>query len=754
MLLNMRFYPNLNWKNSAAIEFVTIKNNIKPMKQLAILFLLLGMLGQSHAQVNDKVKTTFQTSREWRPTIDNRADAVMVYGVGGNPSDKSRRIPFEERVKSWKDRGYITHFMTGIAWGEYQDYFTGEWDGEQHLDEGQVTAKGDTIWHGRMVPYIVPTQNFLKYLKEKHVKRVIDAGIDAIFMEEPEFWARAGYSEAFKREWKSYYGFDWRPQHESPENTYLSNKLKYWLYYNALNEVFTYAKEYGKTKGMDVKCYVPTHSLVNYSQWMIVSPEASLASLPSVDGYIAQVWTGTAREPNYFNGTEKERVFETAFLEYGSMESMTAPTGRKMFFLTDPIEDRPRDWVDYKKNYEATFTAQLLYPKITGYEVMPWPERIYEGLYKTSADSDKKEHIPRHYSTQMQVMINSLNAMPQSDTKVSGSSGISVLMSNSLMFQRFPTHAGYDDPQLANFYGQALPFLKRGVPIKTVHLENVGYKEALAETKVLLMTYANMKPMDIESHQHLADWVKSGGALVYSGSDQDPFQSVQEWWNTKGNNYASPSDHLFELMNIPVAAKEGMYKYGKGTVAIIRKDPKEFVIKADNSQQLLDVVKNLYEKQAKAGKLIFKNSFYLQRGVYDLVAVLEESVSNQPYNISGNLIDLYDPQLPILTTKEVQPGEQCLFLNIDRVKDKQQPQVLAAASRAYDEKITRNSYSYLAKSPINTTNISRVLLPQKPKSLMVDNKEVLATENWDQRTKTYLLGFENNPDGVSVVFNW
>ena len=68
---------------------------------------------------------------------------------------------------------------------------------------------------------------------------------------------------------------------------------------------------------------------------MIVSPEASLASMACVDGYIAQIWTGTSREPNYYNGVAKERVFETAFLEYGSMESMTAPTGRKIFFLTD-----------------------------------------------------------------------------------------------------------------------------------------------------------------------------------------------------------------------------------------------------------------------------------------------------------------------------------------------------------------------------------------------------------------------------------
>lgn len=176
---------------------------------------------------------------------------------------------------------------------------------------------------------------------------------------------------------------------------------------------------------MDVRCYIPTHSLVNYSQWSIVSPEASLASLPCVDGYIAQVWTGTSREPNLYNGMMKERVFETAYLEYGSMASMTAPTRRQMYFLTDPIEDRAQDWEDYKKNYQATFVAQLFYPQIADYEIMPWPERVYEGLYRVSADSDERAIIPRFYSTQMHIMVNSLNSMPLSDNKLSGSHGTS-----------------------------------------------------------------------------------------------------------------------------------------------------------------------------------------------------------------------------------------------------------------------------------------------------------------------------------------
>ena len=190
---------------------------------------------------------------------------------------------------------------------------------------------------------------------------------------------------------------------------------------------------------MDVHCYVPTHSLVNYAQWQIVSPEASLASLSCIDGYIAQVWTGTSRAANFYNGKQKEHVFETAFLEYGCMESMTAPTGRKIFFLTDPIEDQPRDWEDYKYNYQATFTAQLLYPHMNNYEVLPWPSRIYEGLYNVSANSEEKAHIPRFYSTKMQIMINTLNNMPLSNNEVSGSQGISVLMANSLMFQRSPS---------------------------------------------------------------------------------------------------------------------------------------------------------------------------------------------------------------------------------------------------------------------------------------------------------------------------
>ena len=709
------------------------------MKKTLIVAGMMCCCLMAHSQ---DVKTTFQTSGQWKPLTDIRADAVMVYSTSSRP-----KLSFRERVETWRKKGYIAHFMTGIAWGNYADYFSGKWDGKPHMDEGQKDVHGDTIIHNPGVPYIVPSLNYLKYFKETQIKPVIDAGISDIFLEEPEFWANAGYSESFKREWKEYYGFEWRPQHLSAENTYLSNKLKYHLYYRALDEVFTFAKEYGRQKGMEVRCYVPTHSLVNYSMWNIVSPEASLASMENCDGYIAQVWTGTSRVPNYFNGMRKERVFETAFLEYGSMESMTRPTGRKMFFLTDPIEDRAVDWEDYKRNYEATFTAQLLYPQIADYEVMPWPDRIYEGLYRVSADSEEKARIPRFYSTQMQVMVNALNWMPLSKNKLNGSQGLSVLMANSLMFQRsLETVEEYEDPQLSNFFGLAFPLLKRGVPVSITHIENTSYADTWKDVKVLLMTYSNMKPLNPKAHQDLADWVKQGGTIIYCGRDNDPYQRVLEWWNQNGNSYTAPSQHLFGLMGMPEQASEGVYKYGKGKVFVVRQDPKEFAMQEKGDESLLKVIEQAY------GKLEMKNHFYLERGSYVLASVLDEgTISDQPLVLKGSYIDLFDPTLPTLKQKEIQPGQQAFLFDINAVKDKKNPQVLAAASRQYDEARTGNSYSFIAKSPAETNNVMRILLPHEPKQVKVS---VPNQSQWDKDTHTLLLQFENLPEGVKVEINW
>lgn len=104
---------------------------------LAAGCLLAGCAAPAGTRDADREKTAFQTGRPWKDVTDNRADVAIIYDTNDAPG-----MSFEERVESWRSKGYKTHFMTGIAWGSYQDYFTGEWDGVNHLDEGQVVPGG------------------------------------------------------------------------------------------------------------------------------------------------------------------------------------------------------------------------------------------------------------------------------------------------------------------------------------------------------------------------------------------------------------------------------------------------------------------------------------------------------------------------------------------------------------------------------------------------------------------------------------
>ena len=82
------------------------------------------------AYIHDRSEelTGFQHSGGYVPEIDFGHDFVMVYGIGNN---------MPERIKQFKDKGYVVHLMTGIAWGQYQDYLDGKVDGREHWDESQ-----------------------------------------------------------------------------------------------------------------------------------------------------------------------------------------------------------------------------------------------------------------------------------------------------------------------------------------------------------------------------------------------------------------------------------------------------------------------------------------------------------------------------------------------------------------------------------------------------------------------------------------
>src|SRR5215831_3584176 len=130
-------------------------------------------------------RTCFQTSRPWSPQCNLRSDVAIVYGIDG-------RLP--ERIESWRDHGYRIHVMTGVAWGQYQDYLYGRFDGTNHVDEAQTDRYGNKISHGGDVYYMCPGENYGKFLCVG-IQRALDAGAEAIHLEEPEFRSEEHTSE-------------------------------------------------------------------------------------------------------------------------------------------------------------------------------------------------------------------------------------------------------------------------------------------------------------------------------------------------------------------------------------------------------------------------------------------------------------------------------------------------------------------------------------------------------------------------------
>lgn len=686
-------------------------------------------------------RTCFQTGKGWSENSNLRSDVAIVYGIDAG-------LP--QRIETWRDHGYRIHVMTGVAWGEYQDYLYGRFDGINHEDEAQTDRNGNKIGHGGDVYYMCPGTNYGKFLCVG-VQRALDAGAEAIHLEEPEFWDRAGYSEGFKREWKSYYGEDWQAPDSSVDARWRAGKLKYFLYRRALQQVFDFVQAYNQKTGRHVRCYVPTHSLLNYAQWCIVSPESSLANLKGCDGYIAQVWTGTSREPNKFRGEVRSRTFETAFLEYGAMQNLVRATGRSVWYLNDPIEDNPNhDWTDYRVNWESTLVASLFQPEVSKYEVAPWPERIFGGRYPRSAKPEARLSIPPAYATELQTVMNTLNDLKQPRVEWDcGTTGIGVLVSDSMMFQRGqPTPS---DPWLGNFYGLAMPLIKHGLPVAPVQLENVTVPHALDNMRVLFLSYDGQKPLSPEVHAPLVKWVKSGGVLIFCDNDADPYLKVRDWWNGDGENYATPRQHLFEQLGLSDSVAVDQYhRVGKGGLIWLRERPANLSTSAAGAERVVNTVK------LAAGviglKWQEKNYLLLRRGPYVIAAGMDESIAGQPRELAGRFVNLFDSTLSVQTNLTINPGSRQFCLDLDMAQTGK-THLLASACKALLKTTTRKEISFTVEGVAHTPAIVLLESSKRPQSVTLNGKKLEAFE-YSAKEKLLWIHFENETSPRELVINF
>ncbi|MCL2013593.1 MAG: hypothetical protein FWG69_01250 [Oscillospiraceae bacterium] len=721
-------------------------------------------------------RTGVQESRMYNSKIDVQCDFVMVYGIDDS---------FEERVAEFRKRGYIIHLMTGVAWGKYVDYLEGRFDGREHWDEGQLRRNGSGFSHGKNTPYMVPTIAFSNYLVSI-LKRAVDAGVEAIHMEEPEFWVDSGYSDAFKREWEMYYHEPWQDPVSSADAQFRASKLKSHMYARTLDRLSAELKEYAKIKyGRSLRFYVPTHSLINYTHWRIVSPEGALIDIPGVDGYIAQIWTGTSRTRNVYEGIFKERTFETAFLEYGVMQELVRGTGKRMWFLHDPIEDNPRhDWEDYRSNYFKTVAASLFHPNVHHFEVCPWPNRVMHGKYPRG---DNGISIPADYATNMLTIMHTLRDMKQTEYGFDGGmKTVGVLMADSGMFQRqiidtqfkknesenketlvdgHPIAAVSNDDKtndiacFNSFYGLTLPLLKQGLSVRPVQLDNVRrFPNYLKDYDTLILSYEFFKPEYPDIHNALAGWVKEGGTLIYVGDGSDIFHDIRHWWTENGYNNAS--EHLSECLGLGKnftengkSAKKSITKAGKGWVCKMTVDPKNIALKKPKAAEY----RNFVEQALNARGVSWdkRAEIILRRGKYVITAVMDESEYSKPHTLKGTYFNLFTPLIEIEKDPVLQPGSVGLYIDAGKIDKGSAAQILAVSSRVANFKETEKRIKFTAIGPEDVMASMRIYLPKKPEKVkaVLNGKEIKIDCKYNSKTSTALFRYWNSPDGVDVTIN-
>ena len=737
----------------------------------------------------EEIKTGFQEIEPWSSEIDLQTDFVMVYGLNES---------LESRMQQYRERGYKVHLMLGCAWGNYKEYLCGRWDGKEHWDECQTDRNGNPILHGVDTPYMVPTRSFIQYLTE-HLCTLIDKGITEIYMEEPEFWEAGGYSEAFKKEYLAYYGVDWEPPHTNINAKYRSSRLKAYLYGKLVRHLSRNIKEYGRKTGKEIHFYVATHSLVNYAQWKIMSPESRLLDVDEVDGFIAQVWTGTSGTGNVYEGHYKSRTFETAYLEYGIMQELVKGTDKEVWFLQDPVEDNPEHgWEEYEDKYKKTLTAALFWPDVDHYEVCPWPNRVFKGRYPRKVglaegmipteDMEGAKNIPDTYATFLASMIQTLGDMTKGENETE-KDAVGVFLADSCMYQRtYPDHVEHhgqkinlsgmedwmnrlifqkeEERQLLlsmekmeyaykeccafpDWFGLTLPLLKYGLPIQPVYFDHmVRYDEYLRKYRYLILSYEFMKPESEEFHHKLVEWVKQGGTLFYIGKDFDPYNYLQEWWQKFFCD--TPAQHLFAEFGMDKEPANGCYRIGEGNVLVWNEVPALLSV----NEAIADKYRNWIREGLKMGGYHWKMCNYLsvRRDPYIVIASMQESDMGSVYTKEGLFVDLYEDKYPVVERVLVEPGQEKLLFDLEKIKE--DVRIIATAARIENMVCENGQLSIEAKAIDHIQVNMRIRLPGKPEDLCAhteSGKNMELQSVWDEKSRTVLLSYRSNNEKVYIT---
>lgn len=297
---------------------------------------------------------------------------------------------------------------------------------------------------------------------------------------------------------------------------------------------------------------------------------------------------------------------------------------------------------------------------------------------------------------------------------------------------------------MSHFYGLALPFLKRGMPVTPVQLENVTVTGYLKAFKTLLLTYQGQKPLTPDVHDAIARWVREGGVLVVCDDDSDPYLKVREWWNSGDRHYRTPREHLFETLGARDDAEQAI---GRGRLVWLRENPASFANGAEGEARLVESV------HRAAGDTGWRETNYLllRRGPYVLAAGLDESSAAAPKELAGRFVNLFDPALAIQRKVVLRPGSRYFLLDLDRAAPSGSSKASPLASAC--KMIPLPEGGYVVEGIGRTQAIVLLNAEKAPREILL-NEEKLSSFDYSTDEKLLWIRFDNQatPRKLRLIF--
>jgi len=681
-------------------------------------------------------KTWFQTNTPYDPRVAIATDAVVLHRHG------EKGDPLRANLRSWQQQGYPVGRMFFADSDATCEYWKGRWDGTPHDDDVEENAAGRKLLCAGVRPYMLPTEGWIRHLEEMAVDSVA-GGADAILPEEPLAHRDTGYEPSFRAMWQQRYGTPWLGAASSPGALWLTSQLKTERYIELEQRLADATRRQAREAGRDVAFLVPIHSLYSNTVSHIVAPLGMSKSIRGADALVGQIWTGPVNWANAHYGAPDKTFFDSAYALYDYFVQLAVGSDRKLFLLVDPVEDDPHhSWPEFEQWYQHCTVAQLLFPQVSTYEVMPWPDRIFLPGHSTGggtpAPEDFRTLVLSIVQVQQEIPAGGIWCAGPDGQPADPTHGVGIAVADTLMWEAETT------PALDGVYGLLMPLLRAAVPVSACVAERAEEPGYLAQFKTIVLSFEAWKPAGPAFSNALAAWVRAGGSLVILGADEG-LDGIDTWWARAG--YTSPLQHL--LAAVPLqAGTAGEHAVDQGHVWLRGVSPREFANPDIAREQYVPLVDQALRQAGVSGGLTTPGVWCLRRGPFVVAHASRASLA-----LSGKLVDLFRADFPVLDGATLVPGESGLYRDVSAVLAKaERPCTLHTTHRLMLEQYANQELSVTIRGPAETPAVVRVFRAGR-KVVQVTARDA-AGKTLDVALRddgpTLLATFGNSPAGATL----